>query len=306
MFDPHAERFPYVAFNPRNGIPLVVRLGLIARYRLARVGLARIEPKPAAPFRLLSMAGADHLHLLRESLHSFARHASGLPKLTIVSDGSLDGDGFRAGLDFWPGAIEVLMPDAIMAGLPAALRGPLGTLVEANPLGLKLAAIIAQSARGPQLFVDSDILWFLDPIPILTKASAAGGVAVTREEGCSVNRELAARHAPELLEAPSSNTGCVLTTGDIGHNALLAELLEEALNTPDDEFNEQTILSILATRSGGYLPERFCLVGFEDAQTVRRRWPADEGYCSRHYVRYMRHQFYRDALASHRRRVMKS
>jgi hypothetical protein len=39
-----------------------------------------------------------------------------------------------------------------------------------------------------------------------------------------------------------------------------------------------------------------CLVEFDDAFAFRSRQPGKEGFHSRHYVRFMRHQFYRDAL----------
>ena len=47
---------------------------------------------------------------------------------------------------------------------------------------------------------------------------------------------------------------------------------------------------------GEFFPEKLSLVEFDDVDRFRSRNMNDEGYCSRHYVNWMRHLFYRDAL----------
>ena len=267
---------------------------MIAEWRGVGRELPPIDAKPSASFRLVSMAGRRHLSLLRESLHSFARHVSQIPPLTVLSDGTLGRADFEAALSFWPNPVEVWMPSDVMDSLSPELRSLIDPLVKANPLGLKLAGVIAMSSRGPIFFSDSDILWFSDPLPQLKRSIGNFKIAVSREEGCSVNRELAKKYAPELLKAPSANSGCILTNYDLATEVLLSELLVEASNQLGDEFNEQTIFGILSHIRGGYFPSELCLIAFEDAFYFNNRNPRKEDYCSRHYVRFMRHQFYRD------------
>lgn len=273
------------------------RLGMIAKWRLAVRGLPQIAKRPPASFRLVSMGGRNHLSLLRESLHSFARNASQTPPLTILSDGTLNPTDFMSALSFWPASVEVLMPSEVMNSISSEIQPLLEPLVKANPLGLKLAGVIALSARGPMFFSDSDILWFSDPINILNQAFNQFSIAITREESCSVNQELARKYAPELLYAPSANSGCILIDQNLNKESLLMELLRDANHKLEDEFNEQTILGILALlKGGGFLPKELCLVHFDDAFYLKPKKPWNDGYCSRHYVRFMRHQFYRDAM----------
>jgi hypothetical protein len=290
------NRFPLAALNPRHGLTMAQRLGMIAEWRLAGRELPKIQIKPKASFRLVSMGGKNHLSLLRESLHSFARNASEIPPLTIISDGSLNPRDFIAALSFWHATIEVLMPSEVINSIPLEILTHLDPLVQANPLGLKLAGVIALSARGPMFFSDSDILWFADPVPLISKSINDFKIAVPQEEGASVNIELARKYAPELLNAPSVNSGCILTNYDLSTEPLLPELLEEAEKNSDNEFNEQTIFGILSSLRGGGLPKELCLTSFTDAFHINRRKPWKQGFASRHYVRFMRHQFYRDIL----------
>ena len=289
-------RFPYAALNPRHRLCLAQRLGMIAKWRLDGRKLLKLEARDEAPFRLVSMAGKSHLSLLRESLYSFGRHASLTPSLTIISDGSLNQSDFTAALSFWPSSIEVLTPKQVMDSIPIEVRSLLDPLVKAHALGIKLAGVIALSARGPLFFSDSDILWFSDPVAMLTHSFSQYSLAVAREEGCSINLNLAAKYAPSIMKAPSINSGCILVNKNLIKHPFLIELLIEANKNLVDEFNEQTIFGILATVIGGELPEKLCLTHFRDGFDIFNRKVWKEGYCSRHYIRFIRHQFYRDLL----------
>ncbi len=288
--------FPLCAINPVHDLCIAQRLGMIAEWRIKGRVLTSVEISPRAPFRLVSMAGSKHLSLLRESLHSFGRHASLTPSLTILSDGTLDESDFSAALSFWPASIETLTPAQVMASIPEQIRSLLVPLVKAHPLGMKLAGVIALSARGPLFFSDSDILWFSDPIHLLNQSFREFRIAVTLEEGCSVNRILAGKYAPELLSPPSANSGCILINYNLASEPLLEELLLTASQNLKDEFNEQTIFGILSALKGGFLPKKLCLTSFDDAFYINNVRPWDKGYSARHYVSFIRHQFYRDLL----------
>ena len=73
-------------------------------------------------------------------------------------------------------------------------------------------------------------------------------------------------------------------------------MVQEALPLPQDSSCEQTIVATAVKLGGELFPERLSLVEFDDVHRFRSRKMYDEGYCSRHYVHWMRHMLYRDAL----------
>ncbi len=267
--------------------------------------LARREQKPLAPkanteLRYVTMAGRSHWLLLRESLVSLHRAWHSIPQLTVVSDGSWKPDEFLAAFNFWPNPIKVLMPDDICGALTGAGQNALAELARAHPLGLKLAAIILSAQQEAILFVDSDILWFSDPSKILTQMDGLPGPIVSVEKESSYNEDLARQFYPEGMSPPPINTGCVYLKGPLCDGKLLQDLLAAALKDPRHNFNEQTIVAVAVQKNGRKFPAEFCLVDFADAMTWKRRKPWQQGFHSRHYVNWMRHQFYRDALALRR------
>jgi hypothetical protein len=78
----------------------------------------------------------------------------------------------------------------------------------------------------------------------------------------------------------------------------------EALADPNDGAFEQTIIASAVHRGAGLLPGETSLVEFDDIDRFRHRNMKREGYYSRHYVNWMRHLFYRDALRLRWRAVL--
>jgi Nucleotide-diphospho-sugar transferase len=306
MNDPFARPFPLSWFHPRCRAPLALRLGAVAEYLLSRHKQERLPSKKNGTLNYVTMAGRSHWLLLRESLVSLHHAWHSIPKLTVVSDGSWTRNDFEKTFDFWPNAIRVLMPEEILEPLGRAGQEPLVKLAKAHPLGLKLAAIVFQARESEMLFVDSDILWFSDPAEILLQFKESPGPGVAVETGSSYNEELVRQFCPEGLPAPGINTGCVCLNGELCEKELFEKLLATALKNPGHVFNEQSIIALAAQKNGRRLPAKFCLVDYDDAHTVKRRQPWREGFHSRHYVNWMRHQFYRDARTLRRKPILVS
>lgn len=242
------------------------------------------------------MASRAHWLLLRESMVSLHRTWQSIPQLTVVSDGSWKKDEFIGAFDFWPSPIQVLTPDEIFEPLAKAGQSALVDLAKAHPLGLKLAIIVSSAQQGPVFFVDSDILWFSDPAKILEQFRGVKGPVTAVENGRSYNERLIRQFCPEGLPSPGINTGCVYLQGELCDSALFQKLLAAALEKPKDNFNEQTIIAIAAQKNGCKFPAELCLVDFTDANAFSHKKPWQNGVYSRHYVNWMRHQFYRDAI----------
>jgi hypothetical protein len=298
---PQQRAFPLWAFHPFRRAALAVRYGAIAEWRLSHRRIHRLNEKPRAEFLYVSMASRSHWLLLRESLLSMHLSWDRVPEVAVVSDGSWTESEFLDYFSFWESPIWTFAPDQITRPLLQSGDVELRELAHAHPLGLKLAAIVHLARTRRILFADSDILWFADPTEILAPLAHMDGPAALIESGASFNRELAGRFCPELLNAPSINTGCVWLGGELCSAGRFQQILQAALLDPTNEFNEQTIIAIAARTAGNSLPAEFCLVDFEDAFSVRRRKPWKDNFRARHYVRFMRHQFFRDALLRNHR-----
>jgi hypothetical protein len=296
MSNPFAVPFPTWWLDPRKPTPLATRWGGFAEYLLSHHVQKNLGSKTVSSLRYVTLVGRKHWLLLRESLVSLHRSWQSIPQLTVVSDGSWGKEEFLDAFRFWPDPIEVLMPDDITVPLVNAGQTALAQLAAHHPLGLKLAAIIYLAHEEQILFVDSDILWFSDPQHILAQLRDLPGPSTAVEDGFSYNEEIIRRHCPGGFSPPHINTGCAYLNGELCGNDFLQSMLATALEQPKHPFNEQTIIAVAVNQLGRRLPVEFCLVYFDDAFALRRRRPWREGYHSRHYVHWMRHQFYRDAL----------
>lgn len=235
--------------------------------------------------------------MLRESLFSIYRSWSELPRVTVVCDDSWSEADFRPVFAWWPAEIGVLTREMVIREAGAAGEDELAQYAAASPYGLKLAAIILGSRKPePVLFVDADILWFKDPTNVLGSSQQWGKPRGVREGACYQRREMALRYCPQVLEPPFVNGGILAMKGEFLSPPLIRSMVREALKDPKDGSFEQTIIAASVKLGGGLLPEKICLVEFDDIEKFQHRNMRKEGFYSRHYVNWMRHLLYRDAL----------
>jgi hypothetical protein len=78
--------------------------------------------------------------------------------------------------------------------------------------------------------------------------------------------------------------------------ALLRSMVRDALRDPKDSSCEQTIIATAVKLGGEFFPEKLSFVEFDDVHRFRSRSMKTESCYSRHYVNWMRHLLYRDAL----------
>ena len=115
---------------------------------------------------------------------------------------------------------------------------------------------------------------------------------------------MALRFCPEALEPPFVNGGILALHGEFLPADLLRGMVNEALADPDDGAFEQTIIAAAVHKGLGLLPTKMSFVEFDDIDRFCHRNMKSEGYYSRHYVNWMRHLFYRDALKLRCRSVL--
>lgn len=291
-----ARKFAPGLLRPFSGMNISVRLGEIAHTILSHWP---IRPQPAGPianFRYLTMCDRAHWLMLRESLFSLHRSWTLLPEITVVSDGTWTATEFADVFAWWPAPITVLTRQQICEAASSADLPELADYARESPYGLKLAAIVIEARKQPVLFVDADILWFGDPLLLLGEPTSWTKPRGLRESNCHQRREMALRHCAQVLEPPFVNSGIVALHGELMAPDLMRSMVQESLPFPQDSSCEQTVIAAAVKLGGEFFPEKLSLVEFDDVHRFRSRNMKTEGYYSRHYVHWMRHVLYRDAL----------
>jgi hypothetical protein len=290
------RKFAPGLLRPFSGMNASVRLGEIAHNILSHWPI-RLQPaKPNANFFYLTMCDRPHWLMLRESLFSLYCSWALLPEIAVVSDGSWTASEFADVFAWWPAPITVLARQQICEAASHAGFPELADYAREGPCGLKLAAIVIEARKQPMLFVDADILWFADPRQLLGEPTSWTKPRGLRESNCHQRREMALRHCARVLEPPFVNSGIVALHGELMPPDLLRSMVQEALPYPRDSSCEQTIIASAVKIGGELFPEKLSLVEFDDVYRFRSRNMKTEGYYSRHYVHWMRHVLYRDAL----------
>jgi len=291
-----ARRFAPGLLRPFTGLTFPTRVGEIAQTVLSRWSIKPLPPKPASGIHYLTIGGRSHWLILRESLFSLYWSWKKLPNVTVVSDGSWSATEFYPVFSWWPGKIDVLSPDQIIAQANAAGERELAQYAEASAWGLKLTAIVLLARREPLLFVDVDILWFRNPALLLGDPASWVKPRALPENFCYQRRDMALRYCAQVLEPPFVNAGIVALHGELMPPALLRSMVQEALRNPEDGSCEQTIFATGIKLTGEFFPEKLSLVAFDDTYRLFIRNAKQEGYYSRHYVLPARQLIYRDAL----------
>ena len=274
-----------------------VRLGELACNILSRWPIKPLPPKPESGMCYVTLAGRIHWLMLRESMFSLYRSWEKLPTITVVSDGSWSSPDFYSVFSWWPAKIDVVSREEIIEQADAAGERELSQYAGASGWGLKVASIVLLAHREPVLFVDADILWFADPVDLLGPSDSWTKPRGVRESNCHQHCEMALRFCPKVLEPPFVNGGILTLHGEFLTGDILRAMVQEALADPEDGAFEQTIIASAVHMGAGLMPSKISLVEFDDIDRFRHRNMRREGYYSRHYVNWMRHLFYRDALA---------
>ncbi len=296
--------FAFGLLRPFSGMNVSVRLGEIAHNVLSHWPIPPQPSKPTAHFCYLTMCDRAHWLMLRESLFSLYRSWNSLPEITVVSDGSWTANEFAEVFAWWPTPITVLMREEICLSALSAGFPELADYVRESIWGLELATVTTQAKQRPVLYADADILWFRDPAPLLDDPVSWDKPRALRESNCHQRRDMALRHCPKVLEPPFVNAGIVALHGELMPPEILRSMVQDALPHPLDSSCQQTIIATAIKLGGEFFPDKLSLVEFDDFHRFRSRNMKTEGYYSRHYVNWMRHLLYRDALRLRWRSVL--
>lgn len=296
---PQAAAVRAVRIGPLGRIrnSLAYRSSALYRGALELLPSPRAAAKPDLPLTFLTFGGAAHRLMLRECIASLYSAWPQLPRVRVVSDGSLDLARTARDLGWWPGSLEAVD----WRDLAGCLSGPefdsLLRFAERDAMGRKLAAIVASTLEAPTLYCDVDILWFRLP-ETLRSLLAAPGTKLLMSPDCRpmYDPTLVPGRLPHLDSPPYYCAGLLFAEGDFLAACDVADLLAHAAEQGIG-VTEQTILAEADRQLGGETwPAEEIALREEDRFSLGpsfrgRQWAA------RHYVGAVRHIFWRDALA---------
>lgn len=273
------------------------RSGPLFRRLLELLPAPRAEEKPAMPLTFLTFGGAAHRLMLRECLLSLGRAWPGMPRVRVVSDGSLELAAVTRDLGGWKGPLEILSWQDITARLAGPRFAALVRFAERDAMGKKMAAIVASALEAPTLYCDVDVLWFRSPATLDALLSSPGTkLAMSPDRRPTYDPDLVPRLLPELARPPYFCAGLLYAEGDFLAACEVSDLLDHAARQGIG-VTEQTILAEADRQLGGRSwPEDEIALWEEDRTSLG---PSYRGrpWAARHYVGAVRHLFWRDALA---------
>jgi len=277
--------------------PLAYRSGALYRRLLERLPAPKVEAKPELPLTFLTFGGASHRLMLKECLASLGRSWPRLPRVRVVSDGSLDPAAAARELAWWKGSLEVVGWRSLAARLDASRFAALLRFAERDAMGRKMLAIVASALESPTLYCDVDVLWLRPPATLETLLAAPGAkLALSPDPYPAYDAALVPGHLPHLAGPPYYCAGLLYAEGDFLAACAVEDLLRHAAEQGIG-ITEQTILAEAGHQLGGrsWPPDEIALWDGDRASLL----PSFRGrpWAARHYVGAVRHLFWRDALA---------
>ncbi len=256
----------------------------------------RVAAKPVLPVTFVTFGGAGHRLMLTQCLASLGLTWARLPRLRVVSDGSLDAATTGRDLAWWPGPWELLSWRDLASGLRERHEA-LVRFAEREPMGRKMAAVAATALEGPTLYCDVDVLWFREPAR-LAELSGQSAPTLVMSEDCypAYDPALVPGRLPHLTAPPFYCAGLLFAQGDFLAAAGVSDLLAEAAERGFG-LTEQTIFAEADRRLGGACWPRDEIALSEDDRFLLGPSFRGRSWAARHYVGQVRHLFWRDALA---------
>jgi len=276
---------------------LAYRSGPVCRWALERLPAPRMEARPELPLTFLTFGGAGHRTMLRECLASLGRSWPRLPRVRVVSDGSLDPAAAARELAWWQGPLEVTGWRDLAARLAAPRFEALLRFAERDAMGRKMLAIVASALEGPTLYCDVDILWFRPPATLDGLLATRGTrLALSPDLYPAYDARLVPGHLPHLAVPPYYCAGLAFAEGDFlaacDVDAWLRYAAEQGIGV-----TEQTILAEADHQLGGRTWPGDEIALWEGDRTTLGPSFRGRPWAARHYVGGVRHLFWRDALA---------
>jgi hypothetical protein len=268
-------------------------------YRIALSVLPKphTPPKPEQDLTFISMCGEKYLGLLQECLLSLYEAWPILPKLHIVSDGTVTVSNLQKKLDWWPGTKTFSLWEESATYHNERGRKSIVEFAQNHIMGKKLAVILKAGEQGPTLWCDSDILWFKDfpSIPNHDDVNTLAFLKISEDYQPSYDPRLIEYGLKHLDFPPYRNAGLIYIQGELLNHCNLQPLIDLAAEKPC-HVSEQTIFAEANYQLNSGIWLRDEIACFSDDREVSFPQYEDKNWVARHYIGPVRHLFWRDAF----------
>lgn len=263
------------------------------------------EIRPGAnDFIAISMTDRKHALMCEQMLASMRRTWAELPTFRLLIDSRRGAVNIERLRRSYGGCLETVDWANVAKHHQSLQRTELVEFAEGNILGRKLAFIAASADEAKTLWIDNDILFFKDFLPLIRAQADGVFVGATRDSAFG-GTEPFSSYAPGLAHhlfqdntsVPSINSGLTLASGRIYDAFQLAPLVKHTLATGEQNyFTEQTVIAWAALQSRNIIWD-MQLVRLDDSDIYRLRPSTSDGtWLARHYTGNIRHLFWRDAF----------
>jgi hypothetical protein len=256
--------------------------------------LRKKASKEMSDLTLITLTGKKHTGLLTECLLSIYRSSSLLPKLAIISDGSISSEELEKKLNWWPGNINIYMPDEIFDYHKH--RDELLVFAKKNPMGLKMALILRFAELGPTFYTDTDVIWYKD-IHSLVPADQSIKIQMSPDYQPAYDENLISdKPYSDIKYSPWFCAGIMYAHGNLYNTLPEIKKLTLKAMIKSNHFSEQTIFAAanyFNGKSSWPIKEVTCFQS--DQLTLKPSYIGQHWIC-RHYVGPVRHIFWRDAF----------
>jgi hypothetical protein len=249
-------------------------------------------------YNLVVLVGKKQVDMLYVCLRSVYRHFKQVPHIFVFMDAGVAEKQCNKLAKRLPGDnISFISRAACLAYHDK--NAPLLTFAGANPMGLKLAAILQVLDAGkPVLYCDTDVLWYGDPFKTIAPLLAKPDFELALSEDFQPAYDFNLVNKGDLQALKNSPHFCagILLIKKLSPESLqrMNKLVAIAAKE-SDHFSEQTIFAWLNKKSSDQPldSEAFTIKTSDQFEIRAQPMP---GVIARHYIGSVRHLFWRDAV----------
>ncbi len=275
---------------------LAFRLPLLYKALLNTKKIKKAQAKEALGATVITMTGKKIITMTRCSILSIARSWERLPRLIVVSDGTITAREIEEKLAFWQGELIVHGWEHTANYHLVKKRDKLIKYAGEHVLGKKMAVILHHAEIYPITWFDSDILFFSDFSAMLPPDSptefVCGGSA---DHWPTYDPRVLKHYNNDLYKVYQFSSGLLYIYGEELYERFGIDDLLPELNNYVDFFTEQTIFAHIASKSLGILWGLDIIKNFNDDSQSLKPMQVNN-VIGRHYTTNVRHLFWRDAF----------
>jgi FkbM family methyltransferase len=292
--------FPLGVLNPLKPYSWNFRAARVCQYHLSRKNLQYVKKPTSADFTYATLVSKDDLILNRVSIASFLRCHADWPVFALGLDGSATKEEVERELSGLPIEREFYGVNDVAQWHENTGHFALSRFCREHVFGFKLGLNLMLAKKKRVFYADADVLWFAPIQTELERCCECSIYASVDLAVSSLDFKLAEIVLRELgmdsLQPPFGCAGISLFNMGFEETVKLVDCLCEIIlaKVEINRLTEQTIVALLAARSGSFLDAgAICMV--DEMTNGLPSWRR-KNWVARHYAGPWRSQFWIDAF----------